>query len=289
MLDYKIYTFLSLCKNMSFTKTADELNITQPAVSQHIKYLEEMYNTKLIEFNGKKMYVTKAGKMLFNAATTMFNDSIHLKENISLIKKERKQLSFGVTLTIGEYVIPSIVESIINKYTDTNINIKVANTKELFEDISNGKIDFALIEGYFDKSEYDYITYSVEDYIAVSGEKIVVNSIEDLLEQKIVVREVGSGTREICEKILQVYNLKIDDFKGKVEINNIMAIKKMVEKNIGISFMYKRVVNDELKSEKLYEIKIRNLAVKHNFTFVWRKNSIYSDFYKEIFELIKIK
>lgn len=62
MLDYKIYTFLSVCKNMSFTKTADELNITQPAVSQHIKYLEEMYNTKLIEFNGKKCMLLKQEK-----------------------------------------------------------------------------------------------------------------------------------------------------------------------------------------------------------------------------------
>lgn len=287
MLDYKIHTFLAVCKNMNFTKAAEELNITQPAVSQHIKYLEEMYNTKLFEFNGKKMGITKEGKVLLNAATTMLHDSIHLKEALSLINEKRKRLAFGVTLTIGEYIIPYHIKRIIEKYGANDIDIKVANTFELLEDINKGSVDFAIVEGYFEKSEYDFITYSVEPYIAVASNNISVKGLEELLEYNIIIREEGSGTRAIFENILTTYNLKISDFKGRVEINNIAAIKKFVAQGIGISFMYKRAVLEEINKGLLFEINIKDFNLKHKFTLIWRKNSIYADYYKELFKLLR--
>lgn len=288
MLDYRIYTFLAVCRNMSFTKAADELSITQPAVSQHIKYLEDMYNTRLFSFNGKKMSITNEGKVLLNAATTMLHDSIHLRETLSAIKGEKKKLSFGATLTVGEYIVPYHMDKIIEKFGAEDINIKIANTNELLEDINSGSVDFALVEGYFEKSEYDYLTYSSEPYIAVAGVKLPEQSIEELLNYRIIVREEGSGTRAIFENVLSAHNLKVDDFAGKLEINNIGAIKSLVAKGTGISFIYKRAVEKELKDNSIFEIKIKDFSVNYNFTFVWRKNSIYADYYREVFELLRV-
>lgn len=288
MLDYRIYTFLAVCRNMSFTKAADELNITQPAVSQHIKYLEDMYNTRLFSFNGKKMSITNEGRVLLNAATTMLHDSIHLRETLSAIKGEKKKLSFGATLTVGEYIVPYHMDKIIEKFGAEDINIKIANTNELLEDINSGSVDFALVEGYFEKSEYDYLTYSSEPYIAVAGVKLPERSIEELLNYRIIVREEGSGTRAIFENVLSAHNLKVDDFAGKLEINNIGAIKSLVAKGTGISFIYKRAVEKELKDNSIFEIKIKDFSVNYNFTFVWRKNSIYADYYREVFELLRV-
>ena len=289
MLDYRIYTFLAVCRNMSFTKAADELSITQPAVSQHIKYLEDMYNTRLFSFNGKKMSITNEGRVLLNAATTMLHDSIHLRETLSAIKGEKKKLSFGATLTVGEYIVPYHMDKIIEKFGAEDINIKIANTNELLEDINSGSVDFALVEGYFEKSEYDYLTYSSEPYIAVAGVKLPEQSIEELLNYRIIVREEGSGTRAIFENVLSAHNLKVDDFAGKLEINNIGAIKSLVAKGTGISFIYKRAVEKELKDNSIFEIKIKDFSVNYNFTFVWRKNSIYADYYREVFELLRVK
>ncbi len=288
MLDYRIYTFLAVCRNMSFTKAADELSITQPAVSQHIKYLEDMYNTRLFSFNGKKMSITNEGRVLLNAATTMLHDSIHLRETLSAIKGEKKKLSFGATLTVGEYIVPYHMDKIIEKFGAEDINIKIANTNELLEDINSGSVDFALVEGYFEKSEYDYLTYSSEPYIAVAGVKLPEQSIEELLNYRIIVREEGSGTRAIFENVLSAHNLKVDDFAGKLEINNIGAIKSLVAKGTGISFIYKRAVEKELKDNSIFEIKIKDFSVNYNFTFVWRKNSIYADYYREVFELLRV-
>ena len=288
MLDYRIYTFLAVCRNMSFTKAADELSITQPAVSQHIKYLEDMYNTRLFSFNGKKMSITNEGRVLLNAATTMLHDSIHLRETLSAIKGEKNKLSFGATLTVGEYIVPYHMDKIIEKFGAEDINIKIANTNELLEDINSGSVDFALVEGYFEKSEYDYLTYSSEPYIAVAGVKLSEQSIEELLNYRIIVREEGSGTRAIFENVLSAHNLKVDDFAGKLEINNIGAIKSLVAKGTGISFIYKRAVEKELKDNSIFEIKIKDFSVNYNFTFVWRKNSIYADYYREVFELLRV-
>lgn len=288
MLDYRIYTFLAVCRNMSFTKAADELNITQPAVSQHIKYLEDMYNTRLFSFNGKKMSITNEGRVLLNAATTMLHDSIHLRETLSAIKGEKKKLSFGATLTVGEYIVPYHMDKIIEKFGAEDINIKIANTNELLEDINSGSVDFALVEGYFEKSEYDYLTYSSEPYIAVAGIKLPEQSIEELLNYRIIVREEGSGTRAIFENVLSAHNLKVDDFAGKLEINNIGAIKSLVAKGTGISFIYKRAVEKELRENSVFEVKIKDFSVNYNFTFVWRKNSIYADYYREVFELLRV-
>ena len=288
MLDYRIYTFLAVCRNMSFTKAADELSITQPAVSQHIKYLEDMYNTRLFSFNGKKMSITNEGRVIRNAATTMLHDSIHLRERLSAIKGEKKKLSFGATLTVGEYIVPYHMDKIIEKFGAEDINIEIANTNELLEDINSGSVDFALVEGYFEKSEYDYLTYSSEPYIAVAGVKLPEQSIEELLNYRIIVREEGSGTRAIFENVLSAHNLKVDDFAGKLEINNIGAIKSLVAKGTGISFIYKRAVEKELKDNSIFEIKIKDFSVNYNFTFVWRKNSIYADYYREVFELLRV-
>lgn len=288
MLDYRIYTFLAVCRNMSFTKAAEELNITQPAVSQHIKYLEDMYNTRLFSFYGKKMSITKEGRVLLSAATTMLHDSIHLRDELSVIKGSKKRLSFGATLTVGEYIVPYHMDKIIEKFGAEDINIKIANTNELLEDINGGRVDFALVEGYFEKSEFDYLTYSSEPYIAAAGEKLPEQSIEELLKYRIIVREEGSGTRAIFENMLSAHNLKVDDFAGKLEINNIGAIKSLVAKGMGISFIYKRAVEKELENKSIFEVKIKDFSVNYNFTFVWRKNSIYAEYYREVFELLKV-
>ena len=287
MLDYRIYTFLSVCKHMSFTKASEELNITQPAVSQHIKYLESFYDTKLFSFCGKKIEITKEGQMILNALTTMVHDSIHLKEAVSLEKVKRKQLSFGATLTIGEYIVPYHMKKIMEEFAAEDINIKIANTNELLENINDGSVDFAVVEGYFNKKEYDCLTYSTEDFIGVASYKVRKLSLEELLSERIIIREKGSGTRAVFENILASHNLSVNDFRGSVIINNINAIKKMVSMGMGITFLYKKAVLEELEKGELFEINIKDTPFKYNFTFIWRKNSIYKNFYVKVFGMLK--
>lgn len=293
MLDFRIYTFLEVCKYMNFTKAAEALHITQPAVSQHIRYIEEYYQTRLFTFQGKKPVLTEAGEYLLHAFTTLSHDQVYLKEQLLSMQKKKPALIFGATLTIGEYVMPRFLIEYQTRHPDTVLTMITANTHELLDRISDGEIDFAIVEGYFDKTQYDYLTFSSEPYIAVAGtplfEDFRPRSISELLDQKLIVREPGSGTREILEKHLEARNLSIHDFSGVSEIGNIPALKAVVSAGLGITFLYRSAAEEELKNGILFDVTPENFSITHDFTLIWQKGSMFASRYRTIFEEWKKK
>ena len=105
MQDFRMSTFLSVCRTLNYTRSAAELNITQPAVSQHIAYLEKAYGAKLLSYRGKKLALTPAGELLRDAAATMAHDEATLRDAIAALAGPRRRLRLGMTLTAGEYVL----------------------------------------------------------------------------------------------------------------------------------------------------------------------------------------
>ena len=284
MLDFRIYTFLEVCKYMNFTKAAEALHITQPAVSQHIRYIEEYYQTRLFTFQGKKPVLTEAGEYLLHAFTTLSHDQVYLKEQLLSMQKKKPALIFGATLTIGEYVMPRFLIEYQTRHPDTVLTMITANTHELLDRISDGEIDFAIVEGYFDKTQYDYLTFSSEPYIAVAGTPLFEDcrprSLSELLDQKLIVREPGSGTREILEKHLEARNLSIHDFSGVSEIGNIPALKAVVSAGLGITFLYRSAAEEELKNGILFDVTPENFSITHDFTLIWQKGSMFASRYR---------
>ena len=252
MMDFRIDTFLTVCRCMNFTRAAKTLNITQPAVSQHIHYLEDFYCVKLFAYEGKKMNLTKAGEVLYQAAVTMKHDDLYLKESISELNQRKTRLIFGATLTIGEFVMPEHLKMYLNSYPDTDVRMLIGNTSELLAKLSLGEIDFAIVEGNVAKSQYDYLVYSQNKYIPVCNRDYcfqkIPEELKDLLSERIFVRENGSGTREILEKNLETRNLILEDFRYVVEIGGMNAIKEMVISGCGITFLYETAVIKELES-----------------------------------------
>lgn len=291
VIDFRIETFLTVCRCLNYTKAAKQLNITQPAVSQHIRYLEDFYGVKIFRFEGKKMYLTDEGETLYQAAVTMKHDEIYLKESIQCLNKRKKRSFFGTTLTIGEFVIAEHLKAYLDLYPNTEIRMILGNTSELLDKLRLGEIDFALVEGNFNKNEYDYIVYSREHYIPVCSKNYSFqkrpSQLKDLMAENIIIREFGSGTREILEKNLEARNLKLKDFRNIVEIGSINAIKSLVEAGCGITFLYEAAVKRELKEKVLQEIELKDFQVSHEFTFIWNKGSIFSKEYKEIYNVLK--
>lgn len=295
MLDFRINTFLTVCEYMNFTKAAEILCITQPAVSQHIKYLENTYNTKLFEYEGKKIKLTKAGKLLYQTSITMKHDEEYLKGKIKEEQLGITSIKFGATLTIGEFILPAKLNDYFNKNKNKNTNIKITmiveNTKELLYKLEHGEIDFALVEGYFTKSEYNYEVYSKENYICVAGKeyefKKKLNTLEDLLEETLIVREKGSGTRDILEKNLEEQNLSVSDFSKVIEIGNINSIKYLVKNNNGITTLYEAAVKEELENGTLQKVEVYDLQKNHNFYFIWKKNSAFEALYLQMLSEFK--
>lgn len=278
MIDSRLKTFLILSQVKNYTKTAELLFISQPAVSQHIKYLENEYNTKLFEYKDKRLTLTPSGEILYNFLVNVDKKSKDILNLMNNNLDEEENLTFGTTLTIGEYLMPEILNDIYSKYPLVKIHMVVENTESLLDKLNSGLIDFALLEGQFDKSKYDYKLLSKEEFIGIcSNENILSKSkvkFEDIFSQRLLIREKGSGSREIFEHILYEHNYKMNSFDSFSEIGNINVIKELVSLNKGISFMYKRAVIKNLLSRDISKISISDFNVIREFNFVYLKHNL---------------
>lgn len=291
MLDFRMETFLAVCKYMNFTRAAEALNLTQPAVSQHIKYLEEQYDAPLFIRERKNLALTPAGEILRSALETMRNDENTMKKRMQESLIGRKVLTFGVTRTIGEYAIVPSLARLIQAHPDTDFRIHYGNTQTLLSDLREGTIDFALVEGYFETGPYQTRVYRTEEYIAVASSQHVfaksIHSLKDLTSERLLLREPGSGTREILTRALALKNMSISEFAHIVEVENIHTIVALLQQDCGISFLYKAAVQQEIAAGTLKQIPLNDFMVMHDFTFIWNKDSVFSREYEAVFQELK--
>lgn len=222
---------------------------------------------------------------------TVFSDSKHFKENISSIQTDTMQFSFGATLSIGEYVMPEILSCMLTKYSEMKIHMSVANTQVLLERLNKGELDFIVVEGLFDKSEYDSTLFSLEKFIPVCSPKSEFAnrevSFQEITRSRLILRERGSGTREIFENILQKNNYSLQAFKKTIEIGNMAAIKKMVSNGLGITFLFEVAGKREIADGGLSVINIPGFSEQREFNFVLLKDSFFRERYMIIYELLK--
>lgn len=291
MLDFRIQTFLSVCRHMNFTHAAEELHITQPAVSQHIRFLEQLYGVSLFLREGKKIILTPAGEILQSTMTVLRNDECAMVERMRHCGAGKGVLRFGVTMTIGEYVITTPLAQYLKKHPEMDVHIQYGNTSALLHSLHEGKIDFALVEGYFQSEEYDWIVYRTERYIPVcaSGHAFTkpVKTLRDLLPERLLVREEGSGTRDVLEKNLAVRNIRISDFSHIVEAENMHTIVSLLVQDCGVAFLYQAAVRQELEGGLLRQIPLVDFDMEHDFTFLWNKGSAFSVYYAKVCRELK--
>lgn len=288
MLDFKITTFLSVCKYMSFTKAANENHITQPAVSQQIHSLETELGVKLFHYRHKKLELTEAGNLLRSACVTLNNDFSKLIHDLKSSTGNELNISLGATLTIGEYVLPDKITEFMSLHPEYNISLLIQDTEIILEALDEGIIDFAFIEGYFPKNEYDYIIWKKHKLIPLCSPDHPLLDIhsqltmDSLLTYPLILREKGSGTRETLENFLSCENISVRDFRSILEIGGIEAIKKIVSSGIGVTFLYGPAAEREIKEGLLVQLPL-DQEFENAFTFIWRRGSLYSDRYREFF------
>ena len=289
MLDFRTETFLTVCQTMNFTAAARQLNITQPAVSQHIHFLEEQYHTSLFIYQNKQLFLTRSGEILRRHLLTMKKDEKAVKEEMKNNITGIETLSIGVTMTIGEYAIVDKLAGFLIQHPEINIHLHYGNTLQLLKLLNSGQISMAIVEGNYPKEYYSHKKYSTEDYIAVcaASHHFMTDhpyTMNDLVHERLLVREEGSGTRNILEQSLMTHGLHISDFIHYIEIENMHTIIGLLKRDCGISFLYKIAVEKELHSGILKEIPLDDFKMQHDFDIIWEKHSVYSDKYLSICE-----
>lgn len=288
MLDFRIKTFLTVCESGNYTKAAEKLGLTQPAVTQHIKFLEDRYKVRLFVKEGKNMRLTGTGEIMRDMFTTLNADCKKIDRRIKKINDEPKSLVIGVTNSIGEYVLPSVLKKLLEKRPNTRISIEVENTSYLFDMLKKGSVDFLILEGKFDKNAYCYKLFSKEKFVCLcsplSGLGDKAESIEELFSNRLFLREKGSGTREILENVLKQMGYSKDGFKYTTEVGSLNAIKFLVADNCGITFMFEVAAAEELKCGRLKKIDIKDFEICQEFNFVCLKETMFMEEFNEFFE-----
>ncbi|MFL0269095.1 LysR substrate-binding domain-containing protein [Candidatus Clostridium radicumherbarum] len=281
-MDIRLLTFITVSKTKSYTKAAELLNITQPAVSQHIKFLEEEYNVKLIKKSGRSLDLTEEGLILFDYAEeikVLYSAlEMRLKHKSGIIKK----YNLGASMSIGGYILPYILAKYKKINENVNIFLQVNNTEEILEKLINGRLDFALIEGPFDKNKFKYKKFKDDELVlAVSANnnftKLTEVTVEEILKGNLILREEGSGTRKIFENKLIELGYSLNDLSGCMEIGNISGIKSLIELNLGYSIISRETIKKELSQGTIKTVAIKDIKIFREFNFVYLEEDEFID------------
>ena len=275
MLDYRVFTFLALYDEMNYRRTAEKLNMTQPGVTQHIHFLENYYGVKLFEYDGRTLFKTKNAERLKRYFDSVKAEEVNIRE--SFVSDETVHMTIGATKTIGEFVITPEVRAFLQK-PNHNLDLIIDNTENLLRMLAKTEMDFAVIEGVFDKSKYGYSLYKKEAFVGVCAKnhpfanKTV--TLKEIFEEDIVVRELNSGTRTLLENAIRDNGFSFDNFKRCISVSNFSVICDLVANNKAITFAYEpisRCRND------LATFSVADMQISGEFNFVYCNERIAKD------------
>lgn len=267
MLDYRIATFLTLYKLMHYGKTAQALGMTQPGVTQHIHFLEEHYGVKLFVYADRQLRRTPQAEALKRHI-----DSVQAKERLlrsQLRSSEKLHLDVGATKTIGEFVLPPVLRNFLRD-PQHEVQFVIDNTENLLRLLEESELDFAVIEGVFDKTKYGYRLYKKEKFVGICGKdhpfagKTV--SLADVFSQMLAVRESGSGTRRLLEQAMEEKGFSLACFARCVSISNFSVITELVARGEAITFAYAPVAAER---RDLATFAVEDMHITGEFNFVY--------------------
>ena len=278
MPDEKLTTFLNVVRCGSLTQAARELHISQPALTLQIHKLEQEYGEPLFYRQDRGVTLTPAGKLFHDYATRINRLYSEVTEELNALNGElRGTLHIGATLTIGEYLLPEIVGCFKTEHPYVNILLEVENTRKIVDMVASGMLDCGLVEGPFDNGMIRTEKLADDElaFICSSRHELASNSELDLdtfQRQNFILREPGSGTRQVFEDALRQAVIDPSGLKILMQLGSTQMIKALVAENVGVSVISERTVRQELQQGLLKKIKVPALDLHRAFQFIFKKD-----------------
>ncbi|CAM5797665.1 MULTISPECIES: LysR family transcriptional regulator [Brevibacillus] len=274
-MDQQLLVFVTVAEKESFSRAAEQLHMTQPAVSQHIQALEREFGTRLLERSNKYVRLNKAGEIVYHHAKEILGLHTRMRDLVDdLMNTPSGNLIIGASYTFGEYVLPHVVARLRDRYPKIKPTITIHNTKEIVELIAGRQLDAGIVEG-----ECRHEKLSIEPFaddemqIIVSSShrlaKKVKVTVEELEEETWIVREEGSGTREAAEKMFARLGLSPANL---MEFGSTQIIKESVEAGTGVSLLSSWAIRKELTLGSLSTVKLSETPIMRKFSLVTQAN-----------------
>jgi len=267
MLDYRIDTFLTLYEHMNYRRTAELLNMTQPGVTQHIHFLERFYGVKLFQYDGRQLTRTRQAEFLKRHIDSVRAEENALKE--SFTQTNTVHLRVAATKTIGEFVIVPAVKEFLSR-ENHSLDLSIDNTEHLLTMLSHGKLDFAVIEGVFDKERFSHHLYKKERFVGICGKDHPFAgrtvTLEEAFQESLILRERGSGTRMLLQQAVEDRGYSLESFSRCASVSNFSVICELVAKNGAVTFAYEPIAHCR---DDLATFAVKDMHIQGEFNFVY--------------------
>lgn len=287
MVDVKLVTLLKVYEMGNYTRAAEKLSLTQPAVSQHIKQLERELNVTIFDRTGSKIRPTPEGKLVIQYAERVVSLYETLQQALVDHRHTIDRLRVGITHTSES----NIVSEVLAKYTEQNDNMKITiqtdTISNLYEMLRTYKIDIAVVEGAVSDPAMRSILLDTDSLVlAVSNEHPLAKkesvSVETLRSERMILRLPSSGTRNLFAAHLESRGISIDEFNVVLEVDNIATIKDLVRRNYGVSILARSACMDELRKGKITVLPVENLSMVREVNILYHHTFAHTEVLKDI-------
>lgn len=277
LIDQKLLSFMKIVDTNSFTKAADALALTQPAVSQHIRNLEEELGVKLFIRSHNQLRLTANGKIVDKYARRLLAISNNLIQSLQDEKDNVSSLTVGITHSVESSQIVEALAEYSNQSKGLTIKVVTDTVENLHRMIRNYELDFLIINGKLKDPKLNYMTMDTDCLVlAVSPSHRLATkntvTLEELKKEKLILRLPTSNTISLFDQALNQNNLSVGDFDVVLEMDNIATIKDLIRQNFGVSVLSKSACMDEIRKGKLIGLPIENLSLIRDINIIYPKD-----------------
>lgn len=282
--------FIAVCKYGSITEAADKLYLAQPTVSLSIRELEEHYHVNLFDRISRKLYLTELGKQFLTYATHIVSLFDEMEEGIKTWDSAGT-LRIGASITIGTYLLPEYVTSYYQRCPQVKVNVIIENSEAIEKRILENDIDFALIEGTIHNPNIINEQFMQDKMVLICGNhhellKSKSIRIEQLKNYDFILREKGSGTRELFDSTMLIYDISIDPIWESI---STQAIISAVAAGLGLSVLPYRLVKSDLDNNSIQKLEIEGIHFIRQFYIIYHKNKFLTKSATNFIDLCKAK
>lgn len=275
MIDYRIKLLLTVAEEKNFTKAAEVLCLTQPAVSHHIKELENELNTQIFIRKKGEIIPTPTGEIIINYARRI--QSMYDKMREEIVDIDRKiNLRIGITHTAESNKTITVIGSFLNTHKSISMTMFSESIANLYQKVENYELDFAVVDQK-QTSKLNYLLLDTDSLVCVvnPNSPLVQKkeiTLEELKKENLILRLPSSSTRILFNSTLNSINESIHNFNVILELDNIATIKELVRKSIGVSILAKSTCMNEVRKNKLAILPIANLNMQRSIYFIYNDN-----------------
>lgn len=280
MISFAHRVFMEVAANLSFSKAAQVLFVTQPAISKHVKALEDQYKVALFERKGNSILLTEAGSKLNEYLLQATEIERKLDYELSILSNSSNaagHLRLGASTTIALYILPSILSGFQREYPSVGVQLVNRNSEYILNALLNHEVDLGIIEADSKLTTVSYKPFMSDEVIPVCSAKSPLAgkslTLKQFMKTPLAVRERGSGTLTSVLKALSVLNIKPADLSVKIRLGGTEALKNFLLADQCLGFMPKPSIIRELNEGDLVEVPIEGLKITRDFFFIRRKGT----------------